>query len=185
MAKLTEKQKRFVDEYLIDLNATRAYKAAYPRVKNDETASVNGSRMLRNAKVEKYINERMKAREKRTEITQDRVLKELAKIAFVNGADFAKVVTRETESGEFQRVEIADTDSLSDNVKSAISGIKETKYGISVESYDKVKALELLGRHLGMFKDTLELSGNLNVNNPFEGLTTEELRKLARSEKYE
>ncbi|WP_147536087.1 terminase small subunit [Bacillus marasmi] len=186
MAKLTEKQKRFVDEYLIDLNATRAYKAAYPRVKNDETASVNGSRMLRNAKVEKYINERMKAREKRTEITQDKVLKELAKIAFVNGADFAKVITKKTDSGgEYKQVEIADTDSLSENVKAAISGIKETKFGISVESYDKVKALELIGRHLGMFKDTLELSGNMNVNNPYEGLTTEELRELARSGKHE
>ena len=49
---MTEKQKIFADEYLIDLNATRAYKVAYPAVKKDETAMANGSRMLRNAKVE-------------------------------------------------------------------------------------------------------------------------------------
>jgi phage terminase small subunit len=184
LAKLTAKQKRFVDEYLIDLNATRAYKAAYPSVKNDETAASAAARMLRNVKVEKYINERMKAREKRTEITQDKVLSELAKIAFVSGADFAKVVTKKAQTGkEFQQVELADTDSLPENIKAAISNIKETKYGISVESYDKVKALELLGRHLGMFKEKLELSGGVDVNNPFEGLSTEELRKLARSEK--
>ncbi|MDF2854216.1 MAG: Terminase small subunit [Neobacillus sp.] len=75
VVKLTEKQKRFVDEYLIDLNATRAYKSAYPTVKNDETAASAAARMLRNVKVEKHIDERMKAREKRTEITQDMVLR--------------------------------------------------------------------------------------------------------------
>lgn len=71
---LTEKQKKFVDEYLIDLNATRAYKAAYSSCKKDETANVNASRLLRNAKVEAYIQQRIKDREKRTEITQDMVL---------------------------------------------------------------------------------------------------------------
>lgn len=68
---LTPNQKIFADEYLIDLNATRAYKHAYKNVKKDETAAVNGSRLLRNAKVKEYIEEKMRAREKRTEITQD------------------------------------------------------------------------------------------------------------------
>ena len=68
---LTPKQKIFADEYLIDLNATRAYKVAYPSCKKDEAAAVNGSKLLRNTKVAEYIQERMKDREKRTEITQD------------------------------------------------------------------------------------------------------------------
>ena len=51
---MTEKQKIFADEYLIDLNATRAYKVAYPRVKNDEVAAAAAARLLRNVKVEKY-----------------------------------------------------------------------------------------------------------------------------------
>lgn len=72
--KLTVKQKIFADEYLVDLNATRAYKAAYANCKNDETAAVNASRLLRNAKVDAYIQQRIKDREKRTEITQDMVL---------------------------------------------------------------------------------------------------------------
>ena len=80
--KLTPKQKLFADEYLIDLNATRAYKAAYKSCKKDETANVNGSKLLRNTKVAKYIEERMNERSRRTEITQDNVLKELATIAF-------------------------------------------------------------------------------------------------------
>ncbi len=68
---MTEKQKRFADEYLIDLNATRAYHVAYPAVKRDETAAQAGSGMLRNVKVAAYISERMEERQKRTEITQD------------------------------------------------------------------------------------------------------------------
>ena len=79
---MTKKQKRFAEEYLIDLNATRAYKVAYPRVRKDTVAATNGGRLLRNAEVENYIQERMKEREKRTEITQDRVLQELAKLGF-------------------------------------------------------------------------------------------------------
>lgn len=69
---MTEKQKIFADEYLIDLNATRAYKVAYPRVKNDEVAAAAAARLLRNVKVAAYISERMQERQKRTEVTQDR-----------------------------------------------------------------------------------------------------------------
>jgi phage terminase small subunit len=53
---VTEKQKRFCDEYLIDCNGTRAYKAAYPAIKSDETAKVSASRLLTNANVKAYIS---------------------------------------------------------------------------------------------------------------------------------
>lgn len=56
----TPKQKAFADEYLTDLNGTRAYKAVYKNVKSDATASTNAWRLLRNAKVKEYIAERMK-----------------------------------------------------------------------------------------------------------------------------
>lgn len=71
---LTTKQKIFVDEYLVDLNATRAYKAAYPDCKKEETINAAASRLLRNVKVDAYIKQRLKDRELRTEITQDMVL---------------------------------------------------------------------------------------------------------------
>ena len=58
-----EKQKRFVEEYLIDLNATRAYRVAYTPVKKDETARANASRLLSNANVATYISERMQERQ--------------------------------------------------------------------------------------------------------------------------
>ena len=143
---MTKKQKIFADEYLIDLNATRAYKVAYPSVKKDETAAQAGSRMLRNVKVAAYIQERMEERQKRTEITQDRVLEELAR-----ATDFAEV-----KDGF---VIIKDTAGLSEQQIKAIAGIKEGKFGIELKLNDKEKALELLGRHLGMFKDRVEVSG--------------------------
>ena len=148
---MTKKQKIFADEYLIDLNATRAYKVAYPSIKKDEIAAVNGSKLLRNTKVADYIQKRMQDRQKRTEITQDRVLEELAAIAFARATDFAEV-----KGG---CVIIKDTSGLSEQQIKAIAGIKEGKFGIELKLNDKEKALELLGRHLGMFKDRLEVSG--------------------------
>lgn len=147
---MTEKQKIFADEYLIDLNATRAYRVAYPSVKKDETARANGSRMLTNANVSRYISERMQERQQRTEITQDMVIKELAAIAFSRATDYAAV-----KGGT---VCIKDTDSLTDNQIRAIAGIKEGANGIEVKLNDKEKALELLGRHLGMWNDKLDIN---------------------------
>lgn len=147
---MTRKQKIFADEYLIDLNATRAYRVAYPSVKKDETARANGSRMLTNANVSRYISERMQDRQQRTEITQDMVIKELAAIAFSKATDYASV-----RGGA---VIIKDTDSLSDEQIRAISGIKEGANGIEIKLNDKEKALELLGRHLGMWNDKLDIN---------------------------
>ena len=173
---MTNKQKIFADEYLIDLNATRAYKVAYPSVKKDETARANSSRLLTNDNVKQFVEERMKEREIRTEITQDRVLKELAAIAFAKASDYAKVIEKQAiyttedgtrillhdEKGEpimISDVKLTLTDELSDDQVRALQGIKQGKFGIEVVQGDKIKALELLGRHLGMFKDKFEVSG--------------------------
>lgn len=175
--KLTPKQKIFVDEYLVDLNATRAYKVAYPNIKKDETAAAAGARLLRNVKVESYVNQKMKEREKRTEITQDKVLKELAKIGFANATDYARVVEKEyieqvkDEEGNiiseipktYKTVELEVTDKLDTDKQAAIAGIKMGANGIEVKLNDKVKALELIGRHLGMFTEKLEVKGELNT----------------------
>ena len=146
---MTEKQKIFADEYLTDLNATRAYRVAYPSVKKDETAKSAGSRMLTNVNVAKYIAERMQERQQRTEVTQDMVIKELAAIAFAKATDYAEV-----KGGT---VHIKDTDSLSEQQIRAIAGIKDGKFGIELKLNDKEKALELLGRHLGMWNDKLDI----------------------------
>lgn len=162
---LTEKQKRFVDEYLIDLNATQAaIRAGY----SERTAAEQGARLLINVKVQNEISNQMKDREVRTEITQDMVVRELAAIAFSNGADYSKVVTKQSvddmgNAVEYPDVELKNTDELTAQQKKAIARIKQTKFGISVETCDKVKALELLGKHLGMFKDKIEVSGTLKA----------------------
>lgn len=176
MARLTRNQKIFADEYLIDLNATRAYKAAYKNVKKDETAAANGSRLLRNAKVKNYIDEKMKEREKRTEVTQDKVVKELAAIAFNKGSDYAQIVeepiiinggyVRDPDTGSLktqERIKVTPTNKLTKDQQKAIAGIKEGRNGVEVNTYDKVRALELLGKHLGMFKDRVEVSGELDT----------------------
>jgi len=152
---VTEKQKIFADEYLIDLNATLAYKMAYPNVKNDAVAAAAAARLLRNVKVAKYITERMEERQRRTEITQDMVLQELAAIAFARVTDYVSVM-----GGMAQ---VKDTDQLSDSQIAAIAGIKETQNGIEVKLGSKEKTLELLGRHLGMWNDKLDVAGDMDM----------------------
>lgn len=156
---LTAKQKIFVDEYLIDLNATRAYKVAYPKVKKDETAKAAASRMLTNVNVGTYVEKRMRDREKRTEITQDMVLKELAKIGFADVTDFVTIENK----GILRVVQVKTTDDIPSEKIGAIAGIKEGANGIEIKLNDKGKALELIGPHLGMFKDKLEVSGTLET----------------------
>lgn len=116
--------------------------------------------------IQNEINKRIKDREIRTEITQDTVVKELAAIAFSNGTNYSRIVTKQIvdDTGntvEYPDVEFKNTEDLTDEQKKAISGIKHTKFGVVVETCDKVKALELLGKHLGMFKDKVEVSGTL------------------------
>lgn len=164
MAKLTAKQRRFVEEYLIDLNVTQAaIRAGY----SVQTAIEQGYQLLQKTSVSDAISKAMAERSKRTGITQDMVVHELYKIGFSIITDYLKI--------ENNQVEFFDTDSIPQEKLSAIAEIKESNNGISFRLHDKLKALELLGRHLGMFKDKVEISGQLD-NNPFEGLTTEELK---------
>lgn len=146
---MTEKQKIFADEYLIDLNATRAYRKAYPNCKKDSSADAAARKLLGNTRIKKYISDRMNERQKRTEVTQDRVLQELAYIAFARVTDYATV--------KDDVVKIKNTDELTEEQIRAISGIKEGKFGIELKLNDKEKALELLGRHLGMWNDKLDV----------------------------
>lgn len=162
---MTNAQKRFCDEYLIDLNATRAYKVAYPNCKKDKTARANSSRLLTIANIKEYISKKQKEIEKRTEVTQDMVIKELAKIAFL---DIRKLYT---ENGQLKNV--AEIDDETVGAISSLETLEEYEgYGNDrekigetqkVKLLDKTKALELLGKHLGIFKET-----NINVNTNYE-----------------
>lgn len=175
---MTEKQKIFCDEYLIDFNATRAYKVAYPNCKKDNTARANSSRLLAIANIQEYISQKTREKQERAEISQDKIIQELVNIAFSNGTDFAQIVTREyadkkydkdgneigVEMKQYKYLELTPTNELTQNQKSAIASIKQTNSGIEIKTADKVKALELLGKHFGIFKDTVEV----NQSKPFE-----------------
>ncbi len=141
VAKLTEKQKRFVAEYLVDLNATAAAsRAGY----SEKTACEQGSRLLANVKVQEEIRKRQEKLQSKLEITQETVLQELAAIAFANGTDFVTV----TGAG---LLDVKPTSQVSKEKLPAIAGIKYSQNGIEIKLHDKVRALELLGKHLGVF----------------------------------
>ena len=147
---LTVKQRMFVEEYLIDLNATQAaIRAGY----SAKTADQQGSRMLANVKVQQAIAERMAERSKRTGVNQDRVVLELAKIAFVRMTDVVD------SNGRIRSDAAPDDLSCIESIKYKES---DNEYGGSVEREvkisSKLKALELLGKHLGMWNDKLDVN---------------------------
>lgn len=80
MAKLTEKQKRFADEYIRTGNITQSYLNAYPKVKKESTARSAGSRLLRNVNVKAYIDKRLEELKKESIAEQDEVLQFLTKV---------------------------------------------------------------------------------------------------------
>lgn len=139
---LTEKQRRFVSEYLVDLNATAAARRAGYSVR---TADRIGPELLGKTCVSAAIRKALKARSEHTGITQSMVIEELAAIGFANGTNFAQI----NENGH---VELTPTGRLSKRQRAAVVGVKETQFGVEIKLADKTKALELLGRHLGLFE---------------------------------
>ena len=150
---MTKKQKRFVEEYLIDLNATQAaIRAGY----SPDTAKSIGSENLTKPDIQARIAKAMAERSRRTGVNADRVIMELAKIAFVNASDVIDADTATVKA-----------DALPEDT-AAIQSVKVKTFGEDglereVKMADKLKALELLGKHLGMFKDKVELSGSLET----------------------
>ena len=208
MAKLTPKQQRFVDEYLIDLNATQAaIRAGY----SPKTADKIASQLLGKTRVAEAIEQAKAERSERTKITQDDVLKmwhdlaavdynEISQLLNVNcrycwGVDHEYQYTpkewqRVCESADKEQasrpafggddfnhkrapnpncpecgglgnatIHLHDTDRLSPQAKLAYQGAKAGKFGIEVLTTDRMKALDNIARHLGMFTDKVQLTG--------------------------
>nr|DAY66478.1 MAG TPA: Terminase small subunit [Caudoviricetes sp.] len=158
MARLNAKQKRFVDEYLIDLNATQAaIRAGY---KKTEYTDTNANKLLENTRIREAIDKAMAERSKRTGINQDRVIQELARIAFVNPQNVINA-----EDGSVREDATEDDLACIQAVKvKTMSGDKGYSEEREVRLNDKMKALELLGKHLGMFTDKVELDADLELN---------------------
>lgn len=155
MAKLTAKQQRFVDEYLIDLNATQAaIRAGYSPVSANKIAAENMAKPGVRACVDAAIAERSR----RTGVNADRVVRELARLAFVSAPDVINVNTA-TLNEDATEDDLAAIQSV--KVKILSGDIESEEREIKLA--DKVKALELLGKHLGMFTDKLQVAGGLGV----------------------
>lgn len=164
MAKaLTAKQQVFVQEYLVDLNATQAaIRAGYSK----RTAEWIGPQLLGKTHVAEAVHRAIAKREERTEITQDRVLKEYAKLAFLDPRRFYD------ENGN-----LIDIPDLDPDVAAALSAMEvtwerngENEDGTpkfcavrKIKFSDKKAALDSIARHLGMFKDKTELTGDFPV----------------------
>jgi phage terminase small subunit len=190
---LTDKQLRFCEEYIIDLNATQAaLRAGY----SEKTAYSIGDENLRKPEIQSKISELQKKRSKRTEITADMVLRELAIIGFSKITDYLKVTNpksiedvdvpfpgeepeQEEQGCAFAIVEVLDTDKMKPEAIPAIASIKQGRNGIELKLHDKVKALEGIGRHLGMFNDKVD------VTSKGESLNADDLSKLSNEEKLQ
>lgn len=178
---LTPKQQRFVEEYLIDLNATQAaLRAGY----SADTAAAIGCENLTKPNIAEAIAAARAEQSARTGITADRVLAELAKIGF---ADIRKAVRwssnvavaapdersideiLEEGPGELRhaitnQVELIDSADIDDDTAAAIAEVSMTDKGsLKVKFHDKKGALTELGRHLGIFTDKVEHSGGVIV----------------------
>lgn len=145
---MTKKQKLFIEEYLVDLNATQAaIRAGY----SVDTAGSIGSENLKKPEIRACIEKAMAERSKRTGISQDRVLMELARIGFSKITDIIDPGTAVI------RADATDDDlACIQSVK-----IKPGEFGTEreIKLYDKRGALVDIGKHLGMFKENV----NLNV----------------------
>lgn len=170
---LQPRQAAFVREYLVDLNATQAaIRAGY----SAKTAHAQGPRLLENVEVAAAIDEALKRRAERVEVKQDDVLRELMRLALVDiGEAF-------DDAGRLKPLK-----DIPPDVRRAIAGIEVFEETASdgeggrctvgqvrkVKFWDKTRGLELLGKHLKLFTDRLEVEGKLTleqlINRAVEG----------------
>lgn len=174
MGKLTPKRAKFVKEYLIDLNQTHAAIRAGFSV---DSAHTEGHRLLSDAEVKEAITIEQAKLSRRTEVTQEQVIRQLSLVAFSNLEDYTRLEgqTRVLDLRACDRDKLAAIQELTEDTTGGSGDgerkqVLRTKFRLS----DRVKALELLSRHLGMLHDKTEHSGEIS----FAGKSTEELLAL-------
>lgn len=175
---LTDKQQRFVEEYLVDLNATQAaIRAGYSAA----TAGAIGHENLSKPEIADALASAKAERSMRTEITADQVLRELARVGFATLSDVTDWGIKEVAFGydddgkKLRPEDIGDAaavqyveapfvtpinrDDLPPEVRAAVSEVSLGRDGFKIKMHDKNGALLQLGRHLGMFTDKHEHAG--------------------------
>ncbi|MGH7501298.1 MAG: terminase small subunit [Longimicrobiales bacterium] len=186
--KLTPKQDRFVDRYLIDLNATRSYQEVYQCA--EKVARANGPRLIGNPKVAAAIAREREARSKRTQVSKDWVVERLRRIAAADIKDFyswdstkaAPVPSEKLTPEQSAAVSEVHTDTVIMRQKDGT--VKGAKVKTRLKLHDQVAALKLLGQHLGMFAQKHEHSGPDGGAIPVEvqELSDEELIRRAQEQ---
>lgn len=149
---MTDRQKLFCQQYLIDWNATQAaIRAGYSK----KTAGKKGPDMLKVPRIKEYLDKAKAMIFAEAKVEQSRIIEELASIAFVNPRDFI--------SWKDGVLTILDSDDVPDEIMRAIAQIEEseTKNGhkITIKFHSKLESITLLMRHMGMLKEEVSLSG--------------------------
>lgn len=155
---MTPKQERFCDEYLIDLNATQAaIRAGY----SPKDANSQGSKLYAKPNIRARIDEALAEQSKRTGVTADRIVRELARVAFVNATDAIDIDSATIQSGASGD----DTAAIASVKVKIIPGKDGDIVEREIKLHDKIKALELLGKREDMFRDKLDvnLSGGVQI----------------------
>jgi phage terminase small subunit len=177
---MNAKQERFIQEFLLDLNATQAaVRAGYSR----KTAAEQAFALLRKPQIRKAIDEATDERAARTQADQDAVIRRLVAVAFADLGDFSQwdaegnlTITPFEELDPEKRQAIKDV-TTSVTTRQGRSGEIVVSAKTTLRLHDSLKALEMLCRHLGMFMDRskVEIDGALGLGQLFE-----EVRKKAR-----
>jgi phage terminase small subunit len=172
--KLSPKQAMFVKEYLVDFNATQAaIRAGY----SERTARAQGQRLLTKVDIHDAIEKAGQKRANKLDVTVERIVLELARIAFADPGEIIQVVNG--------RVVVKDTSELTEDQRRVVAEVTQTDTmnggSLKVKLHDKQKALELLGRYQGMFIDRHEHSGPGGGPIQTEDMTDAELAAIARA----
>ena len=194
MQRLTEKQEKFIQELVKGKSQREAYKEAYEksRLWKDTAVDTQASILFKNSKVLERYNELMDRLVKESEdeciVTAKEVLRELKRIGFADIKDYLSyktaktVVDRDPQTGEpvidyQQIIDVLDSDQVDGRVIQEVS-IKRGTF--TFKMYDKMAALDKLGKTLGMFTDKIETSGETTVNNRVDltAISTEDLKKM-------
>lgn len=130
---MTEKQKLFCDEYLIDLNGTRAYRTVYKTIKNDNVAGVRANKLLKQKDIAEYINKRLEEIHNENTANIQEVMEYLTSV--MRGKSLSSVLSM-----------------CGDGCQEIVEKEPDEK--------EKLKAAELLGKRFGMFKDNVDITSN-------------------------
>jgi phage terminase small subunit len=176
---LTAKMERFCQEFLVDMNATKAaIRAGY----SEKTAHVIGQENLRKPVIMERLAELQQKTLHKLEVTRERIMEEYAKIGFSDITDYLEVEeydAKDYDNGGFRketRVIIHPTEDMPKRKTAAIAEVRQTKEGIAIKLHDKKGALDSMARYLGMFKDKLEVTGSMRTE------ILHDLKKLDRKE---